>query len=276
MMNKLLVFIVLSLMPLCINAASDKEVDSIFVERLLASGHTDVLWFAKQFIGRPYVAHTLEINREETLVVNTREVDCTTFVENVLALTMCSRRGERCFSDFKHQLMQLRYRKGVINAYPSRLHYFSDWIIDNESMGYVTEIQKPTSLFSGLQTVSVHWMSTHPGSYRALRENPDFSDVIKQQEQKLTGKQCRFIPTRNVVNNKLMREIVHDGDVIATVSTKNGLDIAHLGFAIWKNGVLCFLDASSIHKKVVVEPTSLRQYLTKRKQVCGFRLIRLK
>ena len=275
-MGKCLVSIVLLFLSITSYAANYAPEDSVFVERMLASGNVEPLWFAKQFLGRPYVAHTLEVNQEEALVVNTRELDCTTFVENVLALAMCSRRGERGFADFQRQLQLLRYRQGMLERYPSRLHYFSDWIIDNVAMGHVVEIQHPAKLFSAVQTVKVNWMSTHSGSYRALRDNPDFCAVIKQQEQRLTGKQYHYIPTRNILNSKLMREVVHDGDVIAIVSTKNGLDIAHLGFAMWKNGVLCFLDASSIHKKVVIEPISLYQYLTKRKQVSGFRLIRLK
>src|SRR5512142_59189 len=41
------------------------------------------------FIGTPYVAHTLEVPGPEHLVVNLQGLDCTTFVENVLALSRC-------------------------------------------------------------------------------------------------------------------------------------------------------------------------------------------
>lgn len=275
-MVKRLFFIIILLSDSLLKAMAYVPEDSIFVEKVLASGKTEPLWFARQFLGRPYVAHTLEINADEALIVNTREVDCTTFVENVLALTMCSRRGEKTFAGFKRQLTLLRYRHGILDNYSSRLHYFSDWINDNVYMGHVMEIQQPSTIFAGVQTVYVDWMSKHPESYRALREHPEFRPIIAEQEKALSGKKYYYIPTRLIFNNKAMREVVHNGDVIAIVSTKAGLDIAHLGFAVWKNGVLCFLDASSIHKKVVVEPVSLRQYLTKRKLVSGFRLVRLK
>lgn len=42
-----------------------------------------------------YVAHTLEVNDEEKLVVNFDEVDCTTFVEYVLALSLSPSRTGR-------------------------------------------------------------------------------------------------------------------------------------------------------------------------------------
>ena len=36
------------------------------------------LKYALKFINTPYVAHTLEINDQEQLVINLKEVDCTT------------------------------------------------------------------------------------------------------------------------------------------------------------------------------------------------------
>lgn len=39
----------------------------------------------RMFIGTPYVAATLERGDEEQLIINREEVDCTTFVEYVLA-----------------------------------------------------------------------------------------------------------------------------------------------------------------------------------------------
>ena len=37
-----------------------------------------MMWFGKQFVGIPYVGGTLDRTQEELLVVNTRELDCTT------------------------------------------------------------------------------------------------------------------------------------------------------------------------------------------------------
>ena len=44
---------------------------------------------AKLFLGTPYVGKTLEQEGEEALVINFRELDCTTFLENVVALSLC-------------------------------------------------------------------------------------------------------------------------------------------------------------------------------------------
>ena len=63
------------------------------------------LYFARQFLGRPYVAHTLEINDKEQLVVNTRQLDCTTLVENVTALTLCAYRHLYTWRDYLNALV---------------------------------------------------------------------------------------------------------------------------------------------------------------------------
>ena len=45
-----------------------------------------VVRIGETFIGTPYAPHTLEAPGEEGLVIELEELDCVTFVENVLAL----------------------------------------------------------------------------------------------------------------------------------------------------------------------------------------------
>ena len=85
-----------------------------------------------------------------------------------------------------------------------------------------------------------------------------------------------FIPKREVKNTQAMRQAVHDGDIIAITCSKPGLDIAHLGFAVWRADGLHLLNASSIHKKVVEEPMTLGQYLKKHASHTGIRVIKVK
>ena len=193
------------------------------------------LYFARQFLGTPYVAHTLEVlDGEEQLIVNTRQLDCTTLVETVTALTLCTYRSLYTFRDYLNALMSLRYRQGQLNGYPSRLHYFTDWIADNTLMQLVDEIQQPVPPFTAVQTVQVNYMSTHPQAYKALRRQPAYIEVIRQQEDSLTGRTFRYIPRSALKNpDPTLRQTVRDGDIIAITCTKPGLDIAHLGFAVW-------------------------------------------
>ena len=252
--------------------------DSITICRLLkeAPRKASTLWFARQFHGIPYVAHTLEVNDDEQLVINTRQLDCTTLVETVTALTICVQQEKRRWEDYLKTLRTLRYRQGVMDGYTSRLHYFTDWIDDKQLMGIVCEIQGPNPPFTALQKVKVGYMSQHPQSYKALKANATLVPIIKRQEQALTGKTYRYIPKQAIKNTQLLRQTIKDGDIIAITCNKKGLDIAHLGFAVWQKDGLHLLNASSIHYKVVTEPLTIRQYLQKHSTFTGVRIIRIK
>ena len=274
-----LLYLLLLLPVVCTKAqVTYQKTDSLTVCRLLAKANTttSTLWFARQFLGVPYVAHTLEVNGKEQLVVNTRELDCTTLVETVSALTLCAKQGKKTWNDYLTALRTLRYRQGKLDGYTSRLHYFSDWIRDKQTMKIIKEIQSPNPPFIAVQRVSVNYMSTHPTAYKALKAQPELVSVIRQQELSLNTVKARYIP-KNALrrSTKALRQAVHDGDIIAITCNKKGLDIAHLGFAVWKKDGLHLLNASMIHKKVVEEPMTFYQYLQKHPSHTGIRVLRI-
>lgn len=254
-----------------------QQADSLKICQLLrqANRETSVLWLARQFLGVPYVAHTLEVNDDERLVVNTRQLDCTTLVETVAALKLCTQAGKHGFADYLNALRQLRYRQGRMAGYPSRLHYFTDWIRDKVAMQLVTDIQQPNPPFSAVQTVNVDYMSTHTSAYKALKASAALVPEIRAAEQSLTGMKVRYIPKRSLRNNALLRKVIKDGDILAITCNKKGLDIAHLGFAVWRSNGLHLLNASMIHKKVIEEPMTLYQYMQKHKTHTGIRVVRI-
>lgn len=277
-MKRLIIYIIGIMFVQSLTAQTTyQQADSVKICQLLsqANRETPVLWLARQFLGVPYVAHTLEINDDERLVVNTRQLDCTTFVETVTALKLCAQQGKRTFADYQNVLRQLRYRQGRMAGYTSRLHYFTDWIRDKADMQLVNDVQQPNPPFSAVQKVNVNYMSTHPTAYKALKANAALVPEIRAQEQSLTGMKVRYIPKRAVRNNALLRKVVKDGDILAITCNKKGLEIAHLGFAVWRNDGLHLLNASMIHKKVVEEPMTLYQYLQKHKTHTGIRVVRI-
>lgn len=255
-----------------------QRTDSIKICQVLkqADQNTSTLALARQFMNIPYVGQTLEVNDREQLVVNTRQLDCTTLVETVTALMLCAQNNRHAWGDYLDILRQLRYRDGKLQGYTSRLHYFSDWIDNKTKMGLVTEVQKPNPPFTAVQRLNINYMSEHPQSYRSLKEHPEQVPVIRQQEQALTGKSYRYIPKTAIKNSKLLRQTVKDGDIIAITCNKKGLDIAHLGFAVWRKDGLHLLNASQLHKKVVEESMTLYQYMQKHKTFTGIRIIRIK
>lgn len=254
---------------------SIKVVELLGEARSLPEDANRVMFFARKFMDVPYVAHTLEVNDKEQLVVNLRELDCTTYVETVLALALTSSEGKTSFADYCDNLKKIRYRHGVLKDYSSRLHYFTMWIEDNVEMGIVEEIADDETLFSAIQTVKATYMTTYSDKYKMLAGDTAMIKKIARMERHINGKKHRYMPNDNIRNTWKLRRTVHNGDVIAIVTSKSGLEISHLGFAVWHWDGLHLLDASSIHRKVIEEPLTLRKYLIGRKTALGVRILRL-
>lgn len=258
-----------------------KPSDSIRVIKLLNDAKKQpestnyIIYFARKLKGIPYVAHTLEINKKEKLVINLRQLDCTTYVENVVALSMCMNEKKYTFKSFCDNLKKIRYRDDSQPHYTQRLHYFTDWIENNTKKGICKEIQSPAPPFTNTQRINVFYMSENPSKYKMLKENPKYIPTIRKTEQNINQKTYKYIPKTEVKNTNTVRRTIQDGDIIATTTSLKGLDIQHIGFAIWHKDGLHMLNASSLHHKVVEEPMTLYNYLQKQKTMTGIRIIRL-
>ena len=236
-----------------------------------------IIKIARKFIGVPYVAHTLDINEDEKLVVNLHGLDCTTYVEAVTALTLCVKKGETRFSDYVRQLEQLRYRGGKM-SYVNRLHYFHWWQEDNERMGFVKEIDSPNPPFSAVQTLKINYMSQNARLYDMLKNHPERIAELKKLEDATNGTKLRYIPKNLLNNSKLLREVIRDGDILAIVTSKRELDTTHLGFAIWHKDGLHLMNASNLRKngnKVVDPVETLYDYMIARPANLGIRVVRI-
>lgn len=259
-------------------AVDYETADSVKVLQLLNIGSQQpkgtnlMVFFARQLLGVPYVAKTLENNKEEKLVVNLRQLDCTTYVETVLALTLCTRQGQTTFADYCRQLQLIRYRNGEV-GYPTRLHYFTEWIEDNTRLGFVAERQAPNPPFTAVQTLNINFMTSHANLYPMLTDKPAWINLIANTERSLTGKRYRYIPKESIANTKLFRQTIHNGDIIAITTTKQGLDTSHIGIAVWHRDGLHLLNASQIRKVTVEEPMTLRTYMQKHPSQQGIRII---
>ena len=234
-----------------------------------------LLHIARGFIGTPYVAKTLEDDNKETLVINLRQLDCTTYVENVLAVYECVKNNKTTFAAYKNYLRLIRYAGGKV-SYPTRQHYFTEWIEENTKEGFVSEVKGQNPPFSAKQTLAIDFMSTHIDLYPMLKNNVEMRKPIAEMEHRLSGKTYRYIPKSKIKNTRLLRSTIHDGDIIAIITKKKGLDTSHIGIAVWHKDGLHLLNASQIHKKVVEEPMTLYQYMQKHPSQLGIRIVRIK
>jgi hypothetical protein len=271
-------------------AITFQKTDSTTVVTLLQKGARQpagenlMLFYANQLMGKPYVGKTLEVNPKEELAVNLRELDCTTLVENVVALVLTTRQGSKRFHDFCRNLERIRYRNGKLDGYASRNHYFSEWIQSNEAQGIVQEVKGMTQDSRGAfypfvetQTLNCTYMSQHPDRYPMLKGDAAALKQIKANEQRVNGRTVRYVPRRFLDRSRKELVAIQDGDILAIVSKKEGLDISHVGIAVWeKDGKLHLLNASQIHKRVVLEPMTLFDYMKQHPTQLGVRVIRVK
>ena len=232
----------------------EKKIGELSTLDGVEMGNT-VVSVGKTFVGSPYVAKTLEVNDEESLIVNLREFDCTTYVENVMAFSLLVSKGEDNINAFTSVLQNIRYRDGEVNGYPSRLHYFTDWISDNQRKGLVKDI---TSEIGGVVLdKEINFMSTHRDLYPMLKSDTNV-ELIAVTESELSGKKLHFLPRENVADAE---HLIQNGDIIALATSINGLDVTHTGFAIrHKDGRIHLLHASS-SGQVEISEKPLAEYL---------------
>jgi hypothetical protein len=228
------------------------------------------------FEGVPFTPKTLELAGEEDVVVNLEEFDCVTLVENVLAMARFIKTqdssvldsGNRMRASYRGALREIRYRGARVDGYPSRLHYFSDWIRDNEAKGLVKEMTQ--DMGGEEDTEAIDFMSTHPEAYRQLA-NPEYLMAVREAEHRLSGLTRFRIPEGEI---QTWMSWIQNGDIIAVTSTVEGLDVAHTGLAYWQGSELHLLHAPLVGEVVEVSRLPLAERILRLGGQDGIRVVR--
>ncbi|MDM8160801.1 DUF1460 domain-containing protein [Labilibaculum sp. K2S] len=229
-----------------------------------------VVEVAKMFLQTAYVGGTLDGNEKEQLVVNFRELDCTTYLENVVTLSKALSNDSVATDNFLKELENLRYRNGKLTDYSSRLHYFSDWIYENEKKGIVKNIT--VEIGGEKYNKTINFMSTHVDSYPALQADASLVEKIRKTENEINERELFYIPEAKI---QPLEDKIHNGDLIAITTKIEGLDISHVGIAIHVNNRLHLMHASSKAKKVVISDIPLAEMLMQSKYQSGIMVARL-
>jgi hypothetical protein len=257
--------------------APDRAADSILVLERLAAARTQrldtlamgalVAALGRTFVGTPYVPQTLDPPGPERLVVNLRALDCVTFVENVLALarTVRARGG---FAEFVRELERIRYRTGTLAGYPSRLHYFSEWIAANEEKGLVREV---TRALGGVRDPEpIGFMSAHRSAYWQLADDSVLAE-IRALEERLAARPRWYVPEERI---EAVSGRIEEGDIIAATSTLPGLDVAHTGIAVREGGRLHLMHAPLVGDSVEISAQPLAQRILRIERQDGIMVAR--
>lgn len=288
-MNKYSLTIILSLLLSAFTAHSASqqwmrfhcEEDTLKINNLLKKGFDSniedanelIAFYANELLGTHYVAHTLEGDKE-LLTINIDETDCTVFVETLYALARTTLNDRYSWRDFANNLESIRYRNGLMDGYASRLHYISDWIVDNTHRGNITEItsELPDVRY---EIKTLDYMTSHRDSYPALSDSATYAE-LKSFE---IGYRLHRFPyiKKESVDSKKIKEKLKTGDIIALVSKTEGLDVTHMAIIVQdEKGKFHMLHASSTKEEVVIEKDDLKETLRRNRNWIGIRIIRLK
>jgi len=209
--------------------------------------------------GKPYLDGTLEAPGEESCRITGAGFDCVTFMETCLGLARVTAQGAGEPRDFEGLMAAVtftRYRGGRIDGYTSRLHYTSDWILENARRGVLRDVT--ASLGGVAQSPGVGYMSAHPDRYAALKGHPDRVEVMRGIEARLNADTVYVLPKGEVAS---IESRLQTGDLIAIATSIAGLDYSHTGLVYRdERGVARFLHASSAKAHVVLD-AALHEYL---------------
>ncbi len=222
-----------------------------------------------KFLGVPYKAGTLDVNKEENLICHNDVFDCVTFVEYVLAISIYQLQTTES-KKFEEILTDMRYEQGRIEGYGSRLHYFTGWIDQQANTGRFLDI---TYDLGGIAYHNpLFFMSKNKTLYPKLSDPTAFSKILAT-EKKLSSSKRYYIPKSKVKNIEAKLE---SGDIVGITTNIKGLDVIHTGFIYKKDGKAYLLHASEKEKKVCISDLSLAEYLATNPKQSGIIVLRPK
>ncbi|MEL6758826.1 MAG: N-acetylmuramoyl-L-alanine amidase-like domain-containing protein [Myxococcota bacterium] len=191
----------------------------------------------------------------EVLRIQIGTLNCVSLIEYADAIARCIWSKTPTPACFLTEVEASRYRSGQRAGYASRLHYFTEWIDDNERRGR----------FSPVHELPHHelrrpffFMSKHRGLYPALY-NPDILNSVRETEHELSAKTHTFV-TRDAIEHA--QQHLRSGDVVAIVSTTPGLLITHTGLIrLDEQGRPRLLHASRQNGRVVLSRKDIADYV---------------
>jgi hypothetical protein len=224
-----------------------------------------------QFIGAEYQAGLLDKTPTEKLFISLQKFDCLLFVETVIALAKNISQQDYSYQKFTEMVRQERYRDGKLNGYCSRLHYFSEWIADNQKRGNVINI---TANIGEVElTKNLNYMSSNWRKYPATIRTQENYQCVVQMEANLVGMKLDYIPQKDI--DKIY-PLLQTGDIVGVATNIAGLDFTHTGFVniVSRDDrqTIGFLHASPAGKVTIA--SDLKTYVGKVKNAIGIIVVR--
>lgn len=267
------------------NLTSEQSINQFYQHRFSETQTKQiaarVLAISEQFLGKPYFLGPLGEGPtgefSQLPLYRLDAFDCLTFVETVLALSFADNSHS-----FKQCINRLRYKNSNV-SFIARNHFTDlDWNLNNEHQGFLKDITSTIRNKRNQPVVKLaKTLIDKPGWYSHMHVSAIHVDSLSDDQRvarllllKKKGQPLKreystipYIPLSAIFDNKLkansyLLDQIPSSTIIEIVrpnwNTKKqigtNLNVSHLGFAVWKHGVLMFREASSTQGKVVDVP----------------------
>lgn len=223
----------------------------------------------EKFAGVAYGAGGAGCGAGKTLV-NFEQMDCVTFIENVLALALTEKDyalkpagDQELFHAFVQNLNRVRYYEGVNCRWDDRIYYFTDALRQLEDAGLMTDVAR---INGEPFNKKIEYLSKNPQKFSGIED----WNKVKRVEREMSSRRRYFYPLSEL---ERYAGLAKTGDVVALATDVAGLDVSHCGIVHLdekRSGAdkLFFTHASSVKKKVVYRQ-NLCDYLATRTSITG-------
>ncbi len=221
------------------------------------------------FRGTPYEGYGHDPIGPEHLIVKTEQLGCVSLVELSLAIARVAYCGGTSPQTVLREIQKMRYRGGQIMGFPSRLHYFSEWLdqaIDNKMLA-----DRTIELGGSYMSKEFNWVTAHPELYPpvTIKEN---RIALREVERELSQKKFPIIPQNDIA---AIEPLLNEGDLVAIITTKPGIIISHVGMVALLGEKRHIFHASSYLKRVGTSGSTISGYVTHKNERIGIRVSRV-
>jgi hypothetical protein len=180
-----------------------------------------------QLLGRPYLIKPLDQTIDQTpaeqLVCRLDGFDCFTFDEAMLAMARAVKSGNHSYDDYKRFTRQLRYRDGEI-GYCNRMHYYTEFIKQAEERGVLRNVTQ--DLGGKRLNTTYAFMGENRSEYPQLKSDSLYQCIQNVEERLNRTMTNYYIPQDSI---RAVYDRLKAGDLIATATDIEGLDVTHTG-----------------------------------------------
>lgn len=208
-----------------------------------------------------------------TLLIRTDAFDDMGFLNMVTAISrLATSPGHKRMNEFAKELENVTFRRGEEKGFPSRMIYFSDWVVDNKARNNVKEL---TEYYSDqFRTKSLEKVTRNREKYAALKDSATYEDQ-KMVEMGFRTHKVPHLKREQAAHKEILSEM-RDGDIVVLLTSDPQTDALDIGFVRKRDDGFHLIHPSVDSATIVEESETLDRYLKRIvKRTYGWRWLRL-